>query len=279
MTAEQPDVFLNQVFGLAGGVAVVTGATGVLGAEMARALARAGAAVAVMGRRQDRAREVADEMEAAGGESLAVTADVVRPEELESARDQILERWGKITILVNAAGGNVPGATTGHGVSFFDLLPEDLRQAVELNLMGTVLPCQVFGQVMAEAGTGCIVNISSMTVPRALTRVAGYSAGKAAMENFTRWLAVDFASSGSRVRVNAIAPGFFVADQNRSLLTEADGSPTQRGRAVLEGTPMGRFGVPEDLTSTVLWLCSPASAFVSGVTVPVDGGFSAFSGV
>lgn len=279
MTAEQPDVFLNQVFGLAGGVAVVTGATGVLGGEMARALARAGAAVAVMGRRQDRAREVADEMEAAGGESLAVTADVVRPEELESARDQILERWGKITILVNAAGGNVPGATTGHGVSFFDLLPEDLRQAVELNLMGTVLPCQVFGQVMAEAGTGCIVNISSMTVPRALTRVAGYSAGKAAMENFTRWLAVDFASSGSRVRVNAIAPGFFVADQNRSLLTEADGSPTQRGRAVLEGTPMGRFGVPEDLTSTVLWLCSPASAFVSGVTVPVDGGFSAFSGV
>lgn len=272
--------FLEGLFGLSDSVAIVTGGTGVLGGAMANGLAAAGARVAVLGRRRERAEEAVCRIEGAGGEAMASSADVLDRDQLLAARDAILERWGRIDILINAAGGNVPGATVGPEGSIFDVPAEALRQAINLNFVGTVLPCQVFGQVMTERGSGSIVNISSMSAATVLTRVVGYSAGKAAMENFTRWLAVDLAGRhGGAVRVNAVAPGFFVAEHNRDLLMRADGLPTDRGATILNRTPMGRFGEPGDLVSTVLWLCGPGARFITGTVVPVDGGFSAFSGV
>ena len=274
---------VQELFSLAGKVAVVTGATGVLGSEMARSLARSGASVGVLGRREERANRVAGEIEVAGGEALALPADVLDTDQLEGARDALLERWGRVDILVNAAGGNVPEATLGDGVNVFQLPEKALRQVMDLNFLGTLLPSQVFGAAMvegAEEPEGCIVNISSMAASKTLTNVVGYSAAKAAVDNFTRWLAVELARSyGPSLRVNAIAPGFFIGEQNRNLLLDEDGSPSQRGQTIIEHTPAGRFGEPEELGGTLIWLCSPASAFVTGIVVPVDGGFSAFSGV
>ena len=274
---------VQELFSLAGKVAVVTGATGVLGSEMARSLARSGASVGVLGRREERANRVAGEIEVAGGEALALPADVLDTDQLEGARDALIERWGSVDILVNAAGGNVPGATLSDGVSVFQLPEKALRQVMDLNFLGTLLPSQVFGAAMvegAEEPEGCIVNISSMAASKTLTNVVGYSAAKAAVDNFTRWLAVELARSyGPSLRVNAIAPGFFIGEQNRNLLLDEDGSPSQRGQTIIEHTPAGRFGEPEELGGTLIWLCSPASAFVTGIVVPVDGGFSAFSGV
>jgi len=274
---------LQGLFSLQGKVAIVTGATGVLGGEMARSLARSGARVAVLGRREEKACRVAGEIEASGGESLALPADVLDRNQLESARDALLGRWGHLDILVNAAGGNIPEATLAHGVDVFGLPENALRQVMDLNFLGTLLPCQVFGAAMVECREepeGSIVNISSMAASRPLTNVVGYSAAKAAVENFTRWLAVELARShGPHLRVNAIAPGFFIGEQNRDLLLDEDGSLSPRGQTIIEHTPAGRFGEPEELTGTLIWLCSPASAFVNGVVVPVDGGFSAFSGV
>ena len=271
------------LFSLRNKVAVVTGATGVLGGEMARSLARSGARVAVLGRREEKASRVAAEIEAAGGESLALPADVLDRNELERARSVLLEHWAGVDILVNAAGGNVPEATLAEGVDVFGLPENALRQVMDLNFLGTLLPCQVFGAAMVEGSEepdGSIVNISSMAASRPLTNVVGYSAAKAAVENFTRWLAVELARShGPHLRVNAIAPGFFIGEQNRDLLLSEDGSLSQRGQTIIEHTPAGRFGEPEELTGTLIWLCSPAAAFVNGVVVPVDGGFSAFSGV
>jgi NAD(P)-dependent dehydrogenase (short-subunit alcohol dehydrogenase family) len=272
--------FLESLFGLHGRVAVVTGGSGVLGSAMATGLAAAGAHVAVLGRNAERAAAVANTIEASGAEAMAVLADVTQRAAIESARDAVLDHWGRIDILINAAGGNVPAATTTETLTAFDLPIEALRQAIDLNFIGTVLPSQVFGQSLAEGGGGSIVNISSMTVGSALTRVAGYSAGKAAMENFTRWLAVDTARRyGDSLRVNAVAPGFFIAEHNRDLLTHQDGSPTSRGQTILSRTPMGRFGRPNDLVSAVIWLCGHGAQFVTGIVLPVDGGFSAFSGV
>jgi NAD(P)-dependent dehydrogenase (short-subunit alcohol dehydrogenase family) len=274
---------IQDLFSLTGKVAVVTGATGVLGGEMARSLARSGARVAVLGRREEKANRVAGEIEVAGGESLALPADVLDTDRLEDARDALLERWGRIDILVNAAGGNVPEATLTDDVGVFDLPEKALRQVMDLNFLGTLLPCQIFGAAMVEGPEepdGCIVNISSMAASRTLTNVVGYSAAKAAVENLTRWLAVELARSyGPGLRVNAIAPGFFIGEQNRDLLLDEDGSPSQRGQAIIEHTPAGRFGEPDELGGTLIWLCSNASAFVDGIVVPVDGGFSAFSGV
>jgi NAD(P)-dependent dehydrogenase (short-subunit alcohol dehydrogenase family) len=274
---------LQDLFSLQGKVAVVTGATGVLGGEMARSLARSGARVAVLGRREEKARRVAAGIEAAGGESLALPADVLDRDQLELARSALLERWTGVDILVNAAGGNVPEATLADGVGVFGLPENALRQVMDLNFLGTLLPCQVFGAAMVEGSEerdGSIVNISSMAASRPLTNVVGYSAAKAAVENFTRWLAVELARShGPHLRVNAIAPGFFIGEQNRDLLLNEDGSLSPRGRTIIQHTPAGRFGEPEELTGTLIWLCSPAAAFVNGVVVPVDGGFSAFSGV
>jgi NAD(P)-dependent dehydrogenase (short-subunit alcohol dehydrogenase family) len=273
----------QDLFSLAGKVAVVTGATGVLGSEMARSLARSGARVAVLGRRQEKANRVAEEIEAAGGQSLALPADVLYTGQLEGARDALLERWGRVDILVNAAGGNVPEATLSDTTGVFELPEKALRQVMDLNFLGTLLPCQIFGAAMVEGvgeREGCIVNISSMAASKTLTNVVGYSAAKAAVDNFTRWLAVELARSyGPGLRVNAIAPGFFIGEQNRNLLLDEDGSPSKRGQTIIEHTPAGRFGEPEELGGTLIWLCSPASAFVTGIVVPVDGGFSAFSGV
>jgi NAD(P)-dependent dehydrogenase (short-subunit alcohol dehydrogenase family) len=272
-------------FSLEGCVAVVTGGSGALGTALAQGLGSAGAAVGVLARNTDRAAAAADSITAAGGEGFPLTADVLDRSQLEQARESLLGRYGRLDVLVNAAGGNVPEATLGEGQRFFDLPADALRKVVDLNLFGTVLPCQVFGAAMTprdadDTASRSIVNVSSLAAQRALTRVAGYGAAKAAVESFTRWLAVDCARTyGDRLRVNAIAPGFFVGDQNRALLLDDAGELTLRGRTILEHTPAGRFGDPGDLVSTVVWLCSPASRFVNGVVVPVDGGFGAFGGV
>jgi NAD(P)-dependent dehydrogenase (short-subunit alcohol dehydrogenase family) len=210
---------------------------------------------------------------------VAVTADVLDRAELEAAREAISDRLGVVDILVNAAGGNVAAATLAEGRTFFDLPEAALREVIDLNLFGTLLPCQVLGEAMAtrDRGGGVIVNVSSMAADRPLTRVVGYAAAKAAVDNLTRWLAIELADVN--VRVNAIAPGFFLGEQNRALLVREDGRPTERGQAVIEHTPAGRFGEPEELVGTVVWLCSDAGRFVTGAVVPVDGGFSAFSGV
>ncbi len=269
-----------ELFSLEGQVAVVTGGTGVLGGVMARGLARAGAKVGVLGRRRDHAEAVVQAIAAAGGTALALPADVLDRAQLEAARRAVLEQWGRLDVLVNAAGGNMPAATLAPGHSFFDLPVEGMEQVINLNLMGTLLPSQVFGAAMAQAGHGCIVNISSMAAARAMTRVVGYGIAKAGVENATRWLAVELARAfGTGLRVNAIAPGFFIGEQNRALLLNPDGSLTPRGQLVVDHTPAGRFGEPEELLSTLIWLCSPGARFVNGIVVPVDGGFSAFSGV
>jgi NAD(P)-dependent dehydrogenase (short-subunit alcohol dehydrogenase family) len=270
----------DELFDLRGRVAVVTGGSGTLGSAMARGLAAAGVRVAILGRRLEAARTVAEQIDSTGGEAMAVAADVLDVAALARARDTVVERWRGIDILLNAAGGNLPQATLADGGSVFDLPLEAWRAAVDLNLWGTLLPIQVFGPTMAAARRGSIVNVSSMASQRVLTRVPAYSAAKAAVENLTRWLAVDLARKhGDGLRVNAVAPGFFIADQNRRMLTNEDGSLTPRGRRIVEHTPAGRFGNPEDLIGTVLWLCGSGSRFVNGAVIPVDGGFSAFSGV
>ncbi len=270
----------SQLFSLEGRVAVVTGGTGVLGGAIARGLAGAGARVGILGRRQQKAAQVADAIRAAGGAAMPLPADVLSKPQLQAACEAVLAEWGRVDILVNAAGGNSPDATVFGELTFFDLTQEAFERVVQLNLVGTLLPSQVFGKVMVERRQGAILNISSMTAQRPLTRVLGYGAAKSAVDNYTRWLAVELAGKyGEGLRVNAIAPGFFVGEQNRDFLYNPDGSPSARGKLIIDHTPMGRFGEPEDLVGTALWLCSDASRFVTGVVVPVDGGFSAFSGV
>ncbi|MBK9123906.1 MAG: SDR family oxidoreductase [Chloroflexi bacterium] len=274
------DSFLKSLFDLTGQVAVVTGGTGVLGGAMARGLAQTGAKVAVLGRRREAADAVVTQIEAAGGTALATPADVLDRASLEAAREAIVQAWGGIDILVNGAGGNVPAATVGPDGSFFDVPADAFRSALDLNLTGTLLPSQVFGAVMAGRGSGSIVNISSMAAHRALTRVVAYGAAKAAVENFTRWLAVELAQKvGAGLRVNAIAPGFFVGEQNRRLLLNEDGTLTARGGTIIAHTPAGRFGEPEDLLGALLYLAGPASRFVTGTVLIVDGGVNAFSGI
>ena len=275
-----PNRLLQDLFSLEGRVAVVTGATGVLGGAIARGLAGAGAKIGVLGRRGERAEEVAREISDLGGEAAAVPADVLDEEQLRDVRDAVLGQWGRLDVLVNAAGGNVPGATLSGDETVFDLPREAFGEVFELNLVGTLLPIQVLGDAMTRGDGGCVLNVSSMAAATAITRVAGYSAAKAAVDNLTRWLAVDLARRyGDGVRVNAIAPGFFIGEQNRAMLLEEDGSLTDRGRAIVEHTPAGRFGEPDELVGVAIWLCSPAASFVNGAVIPVDGGFSAFSGV
>lgn len=279
--APAPASALLTRFSLVGKVAVVTGGTGALGSAMARGLADAGARVAVLGRREDAARAVAGAIRDAGGDALPLpSTDVLDPASLDRARALVLQRWGTVDVLVNAAGGNRKDATVDDANPLFDLPPEAFRAVVELNLTGTLLPTQTFGRVMAERGRGSVVNISSMAAQKPLTRVIGYAAAKAAVDNLTRWLAVHVARAyGEGLRVNAIAPGFFLGEQNRTLLVEQDGELTERGRQIVAHTPMGRFGEPDDLIGTLVWLASDASRFVTGTVVPVDGGYSAFGGV
>lgn len=278
----------NEQFSLEGKVAVVTGGTGVLGGAMARGLAAAGARVAILGRRKDRAREVAEEVAAAGHEAIPLPADVLDEESLQAALQTLLNRWGRMDILINSAGGNRPDATVFGDLTFFNVPRSALEGVVGLNFTGTVLPIQIFGEPMAEQGTGSIINISSMAAQKVLTRVMGYSAAKAAVDNLTKWLAVDLAEKhGPGLRVNAIAPGFFIGEQNRALLIEEDAPPgpnnvpvlTERGQQIVDHTPMGRFGEPDELIGAAIWLASDASRFVTGIVVPVDGGFSASSGI
>ena len=261
-------------------VIVATGGGGVLVGAMARGLASEGAKIAILDLFPEKAQAVADDIIAAGGEAIALKADVLDKASLEAARDAVLARFGRVDALINGAGGNKPQATTSPDLSFFDLPPDAIRWVFDLNFLGTLLPSQVFGKVMAEQGEGVILNISSMNAFRPLTRIPAYSAAKAAVSNFTQWLAVHLAQEYSpNLRVNALAPGFFLTEQNRFLLLDEDENLTPRGRTIIDHTPMGRFGHPEDLLGAVLWLLSPASAFVTGVVVPIDGGFSAFSGV
>jgi NAD(P)-dependent dehydrogenase (short-subunit alcohol dehydrogenase family) len=268
-----------ELFQLQGRTALVTGGGGVLGAAFCRALAEAGARVWVSDLREEMAREVSGALESDGLESEALAIDVLDRGSLEAA----LKTVGSIDILVNCAGGNLAEATTSPERSFFDLPLDAVEKVFALNLFGgAILPSQVFARTMKDRDEGAVIlNVSSMNALRPLTRIPGYSAAKAAVSNFTQWLAVHLAQEyNPRLRVNAIAPGFFLTDQNRFLVTDQEsGEWTERGRTIVEHTPMARFGDPEDLAGTVVWLCSDASAFVTGIVVPVDGGFSAFSGV
>jgi NAD(P)-dependent dehydrogenase (short-subunit alcohol dehydrogenase family) len=266
------------LFDFSGKTAVVTGGAGVLCAAMCRALAGAGAKVAVLDLNAAAAESLAAEL---GNGAIGVACNVLERTSIEAATQAVLAKFGRVDILVNGAGGNKPAATANAEQPFFDLPADALRWVFDLNLMGTILPSQVFGRLMAEQKSGVILNISSMNAFRPLTRIAAYSAAKAGVSNFTQWLAVHMAQEYSpEIRVNAVAPGFFLTEQNRFLLTDKEsGELTARGRSIIGHTPMGRFGAPEDLLGAVLWLLSPAAAFVTGVVIPVDGGFSAFSGV
>ena len=262
---------------------IITGGGGVLGGAMARALFECGADVALLDYNLEAAQKMTEIIAAGSGSGrvIAVETNVLEAASVQAAVDQVLAAFGKIDGLINAAGGNKPAATTGANQSFFDLPADALRWVFDLNILGTIIPAQIIGRHMAERQAGVILNISSMNALRPLTRIPAYAAAKAGVNNFTQWLAVHLAQEYSpHIRVNAIAPGFFLTEQNRYLLTDADsGELTPRGKTILDHTPMGRFGAGDDLIGTVLWLLSPASAFVTGVIIPIDGGFSAYSGV
>jgi NAD(P)-dependent dehydrogenase (short-subunit alcohol dehydrogenase family) len=270
-----------QFYDFTGQTVVVTGGAGVLCASMCRTLANLHANVAVLDVNASAAQSLAEEICSTGGKAIGVECNVLDKYSIEAASAQVLSAFGRIDILINGAGGNKPQATTNAENSFFDLPVDALRWVVDLNLLGTILPSQVFGKLMAEQKHGVILNISSMNALRPLTRIPAYSAAKAAVSNFTQWLAVHMAQNYSaNIRVNAIAPGFFLTEQNRFLLTDkVSGDLTPRGKSILDHTPMNRFGTPDDLLGATLWLISPAASFVTGTVIPVDGGFSAFSGV
>lgn len=266
-------------FDLTSRVAVVTGGYGVLGGAIASGLAGAGARVAILGRRRDAAEERAESLRRAGSDAMVLVADALNEEQLRAARAELLRTWGRVDILINAAGGNVARARNDT-TSIFDVPMDAFDEALRLNLHGTVAPTMVFGEAMAVRKHGCVVNISSMAAIRALSGVLAYSIAKTGIDSFTRWMAVELARKhGDGLRVNAVAPGFFVSEQNRAVLIKPDGSYTDRANAIIKQTPMGRFGRPEELLGAVQWLCSDAASFVTGVVIPVDGGFSVFSGV
>ena len=272
---------LTQMYDFTGRTVLITGGAGILGGEMACALVGCGANVVILDRDPSLADRLMDRLGCGPGCAVVVYGDVLKRDTLIEAGKAVREEFGPVDTLINAAGGNSPKATTSADLSFFDLPEDALRFVFDLNIVGTIIPCQVFGQGMAERDEGVILNISSMAALQPLTRIPAYSAAKAGVSNFTQWLAVHMAQEyAPGIRVNAIAPGFFLTTQNRFLLIDRETDElTPRGRTIIDHTPIGRFGDPEDLLGTVLWLLSPASAFVTGIVVPVDGGFSAFSGV
>jgi NAD(P)-dependent dehydrogenase (short-subunit alcohol dehydrogenase family) len=272
---------LMRWYDFTGQTVVITGGTGILGSDIACALAGCGARLAILDQNMEPAKALLERLGKRASETALFQVDVLSSESLHRAAEEVLARFVTIDCLINAAGGNQPRATTSAESKFFDLPADALRWVFDLNLLGTILPCQIFGRIMAERGSGTILNISSMNAFRPLTRIPAYSAAKAGVSNFTQWLAVHMAQEYSpRIRVNAIAPGFFQTNQNRFLLRDREtGELTARGQSILAHTPMRRFGDPEDLLGAVLWLLSPASAFVTGTIVPIDGGFSAYSGV
>ncbi len=267
----------EEMFSVCGKVAVITGAAGVLGGSLARHFASQGARVAALVHRQSQVEEVLAEL---GPGSIAFACNVLDSESLEEVASRVLSKWGRVDILINVAGGNVPGATVMPGQNFWDMSTEDWQKVLDLNLNGTVFPARVFARIFAEQKEGCILNISSMAAYDALTRVPGYGAAKTGVSNFTKWMAAEMALKyGEKIRVNALAPGFFIGKQNRAALLNPDGSLTDRSRKVLAKTPMGRFGDITELNGAAQFLCSDAASFVTGVVLPVDGGFSSFSGV
>ena len=271
---------MNQLFDLTAKVAVITGATGVLAATISKSLAKGGVKLALLTRNLDTLSDLLNNINEGGGIAKGFTVDILSAKSLQKARNEIIEEFGRIDILLNIAGGNLPGATIPEDKSVFDMSMSDFKKVMDLNLNGTVLPSLVFGKTMSEQKQGVIINYSSMAVDRVITRVVGYSASKAAMENFTRWMSVELAKKyGGGIRVNAIAPGFFIGNQNKKLLLNEDGSYTKRGQSIITNTPMGRFGQAEELNGVIHFLCSDAAKFITGVVIPVDGGFSAFSGV
>ncbi len=272
---------LTELYDFTGQTVVVTGGTGVLGGEMAVALAKCGANVVILGRNLDAGQAILARMGDDAKHAALISCDILDRASIEKAAAEVIAKFKTIDHLINAAGGNNPKATTNPENKFFNLPVDALRQVFDLNLTGTVLPSQVFGKIMADQGKGNILNITSMAGERPLTRVGAYSAAKAGIANFTRWLAVHMAQEYSpNIRVNSISPGFFLTTQNRFLLTDKEtGEPTARGKSIIAHTPMGRFGNPEDLVGATLWLLSPISSFVTGAVIPVDGGFSALSGV
>jgi NAD(P)-dependent dehydrogenase (short-subunit alcohol dehydrogenase family) len=271
---------MNELFDIKDKTAVVTGGYGALGSSIAGYLATQGVKTAIVGRRAEEGDKVVREIVSKGGEAAFFKADVLNMDDLKKGKEDILSGYGKIDILINVAGGNVPGATIQPDRSFFQMQAADWKKVTELNLDGTIFPTIVFGEAIADQKYGSIINISSMSAYSAITQVVGYSAAKAAISNFTQWLAAETAIKyGDKVRVNAIAPGFFIGSQNRALLLNSDGSLTERSRKIIAGTPMGRFGDITELNGVIQFLCSEAASFITGAVLPVDGGFSSFSGV
>lgn len=272
---------VHNEFSIDGNVCVITGGSGGLGSSMAKAIGENGGKIALLARGEEGLRETSNELAAMDVDHVTVPASVLDRAELEAAAETVVDKFGRVDVLINAAGGNSPEATTGPDTSFFDLSKGGLETVLNVNFVGTVLASQVFGEYMVEQGEGVILNVSSMSALTPLTKVPAYSGAKAAVSNFTEWLAVHVAHNYSPdIRVNAIAPGFFLTEQNRYLLIDEEtGEYTDRGESIIDHTPQGRFGDPDDLATTVLWLIAPGSEFVHGAVIPVDGGFSAFSGV
>lgn len=271
---------MTEQFSLKDKVIVVTGATGVLGEAFINAISEAGAAVGVLGRNKIIANERVEKIISNGGKAIALIADVLSQEDLERAKNEIVNKFRKIDGLVNGAGGNMPGAVVQPTDYIFDLDIDALKQVLHLNLIGSILPTQIFGREIEKTGEGSIVNISSVSAQRALTKVLGYSLAKAAIESYTKWFAVELGlRNKSSMRMNAIAPGFFLTEQNKNLLTKEDGSYTERGEKVINQTPFKRFGQPDELCGALVWLLSDTSKFVTGTVVHVDGGFTSYSGV
>lgn len=269
---------MNNLFNITDKVVVITGGTGVLGKAIAEYLALEGAKVVIMGRREDAGNAIVEDIRSKGGQAMFLKTDVMNQSVLEKNLEDILAAYGRVDSLLNAAGGNMPGATISPDGTIFDLKPEEFQRVLDLNLTGTVIPSQVFLKQMVRQGEGNIVNFSSMAAFRPMTRVAGYAAAKAGISNFTAFLATEVAKKfGEKIRVNAIAPGFFLTEQNRTLLTNPDGSWTQRGADVIRQTPFGRMGKPEELCGTIHYLISDASRFVTGTVAVVDGGFNTFA--
>ena len=271
---------MTEQFSLKGKVIIVTGGTGILGNAFINAIVEAGGAVGILGRNKKVAGERAEVINKNGGNALALIADVTNEEQVTVAKEKALKHFGKIDGLVNGAGGNMPEGVLQPGADIFSMSIPGMKKVMDLNLWGTVIPTHIFGDALVKNGRGSIVNISSMTAQRATTRVMGYSMGKAAVDCYTEWYAVELAKRfGDAIRVNSIAPGWFLTEQNRNLLTNADGSYTERGQSVIRQTPFNRFGQPEELQGALIWLLSDASKFVTGTTINVDGGFAIFSGV
>jgi NAD(P)-dependent dehydrogenase (short-subunit alcohol dehydrogenase family) len=271
---------LENKYSLAGKVIVVTGGTGILGNSFVNGIVEAGGAVGILGRNKEIAEARADAINQAGGQAIALIADAMNEAELIAAKDKLLERFGRIDGLVNGAGGNMPDGVLQPDEDLFAMKMDGMKKVADLNLWGTLIPTQVFGREIAHTGKGSIVNISSMNSKSAVTKVLGYNMGKAAVDCYTQWFAVELANRyGDAIRMNALAPGFFLTEQNRNLLTTPDGGYTARGEAVIRKTPFKRFGHPDELIGALVWLLSDASAFVTGSMICVDGGFSVFSGV